>query len=106
VYVSSPLPGPAHRSGAANGLNTFSIQHSGFTGSFQIQGTLLNNPTTDSDWFAINPQSITDIFGAVAIDNTSNSQSTDAYIFDGNFMYVRIKLNIIKGSIDKILYRS
>ncbi len=105
-YVTSPLAGPATREGACNGLNTVSIQNSGFEGSIQIQGTLLNNPTNDNDWFVINPHSQTDIFGAISLNNTTNTQSTEAFVFDGNFMYIRIKLVIIKGSIDKILYRS
>ncbi len=100
------MSGPALRSGSSNGLNTISIQNSGFEGSFQLQGTLLPNPTADSDWFTINPNGQTNIFDQVTINNTTNTQTTDAFIFDGNFMYIRIKFIIIKGSIDKILYRS
>ena len=105
-YVTGQLRGPAMRAGACNGLNTISIHTSGFEGSFQLQGTLLTNPTTDNDWFTINPNGQTNIFGAVNLNNTTNTQSTDAFIFDGNFMYIRIKFINIKGSIDKILYRS
>jgi len=105
-YITSSLAGSAMRTGACNGLNTISIQNSGFEGSFQLQGTLLTNPTTDNDWFTINPHGQTNIFGAINVNNTTNTQSTEAFIFDGNFMYIRIKFNIIKGSIDKILYRS
>lgn len=106
VYTTSAMSGPALRSGSSNGLNTISIQNSGFEGSFQLQGTLLTNPTADSDWFTINPNGQTNIFDQVTINNTTNTQTTDAFIFDGNFMYIRIKFIIIKGSIDKILYRS
>ena len=106
AYITSSLTGSAMRTGACNGLNTISIQNSGFEGSFQLQGTLLTNPTTDNDWFTINPNSQTNIFGAIDLNNTTNTQSTEAFIFDGNFMYIRIKFIIIKGSIDKILYRS
>lgn len=106
IYITSSLAGPALRTGACNGLNTVSIQSSGFEGSMQIQGTLLTNPTTDNDWFVINPHSQTNIFGSVSFNNNLNTQTTDAFTFDGNFMYVRIKFDIIKGSIDKLLYRS
>ena len=105
-YITSPLAGSAMRTGACNGLNTISIQNSGFEGSFQLQGTLLTNPTTDNDWFTINPHGQTNIFGAINVNNTTNAQFTEAFTFDGNFMYIRIKFNIIKGSIDKLLYRS
>ena len=105
-YITSPLAGSAMRTGACNGLNTISIQSSGFEGSFQLQGTLLTNPTSDNDWFPVNPHSEADCFGNVSLNNTTNTQITDAFTFDGNFMYIRIKIIIIKGSIDKLLYRS
>lgn len=66
-------------------LHTFSYSVTDFTGRLYIQATLVSNPT-ENDWFNI---SVND---SHYIEHTT-STGTYSYNFEGNFVYIRAKLD-------------
>jgi hypothetical protein len=95
--VSFPLAGTAQKD-IPNGLNTVAIYGTNATGTVRAQATLEATPI-ESDWFDVN-------FSIAGAAQLSNFTGVDAYIFDGNFYWVRFVTNITTGTIDKIAYRN
>lgn len=74
-----------------SGLHTLALYMNGFTGDVTIQGTL-ENTTDPVKW--------------VDIDTKTYTGSDLTYAnFNGVWSHVRIKHNLVNGSLDKILYR-
>jgi len=75
---SSPVPGTASY-GYPNGLQTFSIYTTNFTGNVIIQATLVEQPSTSvQDWFQ------------VTVANFNNSNGVTAVNVEGNFLWLRV----------------
>lgn len=79
-----------------NGISTFSVNLTDFTGDIGIEGTLAVDPA-DNDWFKIeidNKETITyDDFTGI-----------DSYVIDGLFQWVRFYYTFQSGTIDKFNY--
>ena len=85
--------------GYADGLHTIAIYTSGLTGRIHLQGTLADDPT-DNDWFDINLQA------NLAHVDYSTDTGVHGYTFQGNFIYLRIKLsNYATGTLSKVLLK-
>lgn len=107
TYVSRAIPGPAFGNGVCHGLNTFSLHSSRLNGTFNMQATLSNTPG-NTDWYNVNFPNVCG--GKADISLTSGTGSnvtpmTDVHAIDGMFMYIRFKITITTGRLDKILYR-
>lgn len=87
--------------GYKDGLHTVSIQVSNFRGKIFIEGTLASNPTED-DWFPINlggerpeldfPLVVDQTKRPVAL-NTGGDTGVYAFNFEGNFLYLRARVD-------------
>ena len=85
--------------GYADGLHTIAIYNAGLTGRIHLQGTLADDPT-DNDWFDINLQA------NLAHVDYSTDTGVHGYTFQGNFIYLRIKLsNYAIGNLSKVLLK-
>lgn len=109
TYISRSLPGPAFGTGVCHGLNTFSIHGRNFYGGLlNMQGTLAQTPG-DNDWYSTRFPNVcggtTDITLTSSTLGSNASTEVDAHAIDGMFMYVRFKLTITVGRLDKIIYR-
>jgi hypothetical protein len=77
-------------------LHTVAVYGTGYSGSFEIEGTLKESPSTNDDWFRISRNQISSLSGITS------------YNFTGVYQYVRFitdKDSGNTGSVDKILYR-
>jgi hypothetical protein len=93
VPISDQLPGSAQL-GYQNGVQTFAVYPSNFTGSLEIDGTLAQQPGSN-DWFAIQTNNFV----------AANTLSTINVI--GNYIWLRLQLlNVSAGSITQILYKN
>jgi len=95
--ISFGVPGTAQKD-IPNGLNTMAVYATNATGTVRVQATLESNPQ-ESDWFDVNLT----ITGAAEFNNFSG---IEAFIFDGNFYWLRFVINVSSGTIDKIAYRN
>ena len=106
TYVSRKIPGPAFGS-LCNGLNTFSIHSHRANGTINFQGTLSQEPS-NSDWYDARFPHVcggnTDI-PLTSTTGTATQPTTDAHTVDGMFMYIRFKITLNIGVVNKILYR-
>ena len=85
--------------GYADGLHTIAIYNTGLTGRINLQGTLASDPT-ETDWFDINLQA-----NLAYVDYTTDT-GVHGYTFQGNFIYLRIKLsNHSAGTLSKVLLK-
>ena len=85
--------------GYADGLHTIAIYNAGLTGRINLQGTLASEPV-EADWFDINLQA-----NLAYVDYTTDT-GVHGYTFQGNFVYLRIKLsNYSVGTLDKVLLK-
>ena len=105
TYVSRRFPGTAFQS-LCSGLQTFSIHsRSGVQGTLNMQVTLNQEPG-ENDWFDVK-------FPPCGMKNdiplgsptSTTTPVTEAHAIDGMFLYVRFKMTINIGRVDKILYR-
>jgi hypothetical protein len=84
-------------------LHTIAVYTKNFSGTFKVQGTMSNDPTSPDDWFDIT------VDGASSSSNTFlNSTTVTTYNFTGVYQYVRFTWDNDAGNtglIDKILYR-
>ena len=106
TYVSRKIPGPAFGS-LCQGLNTFSIHSQRANGTINFQGTLSQEPTDNDFYDARFPHVCggnTDI-PLTSTTGTATQPVTDAHTVDGMFMYVRFKMTLTIGVVNKILYR-
>lgn len=87
--------------GRTDGLHTVQFIYSNFTGSFGIQGTLEVDPK-ENDWFFINlnrfaspmsPLVRVPLNPANVTQNQTGETSTQAFTFEGNFVYLRAVLD-------------
>lgn len=103
------------------GLHTVSIHGTDFEGRVYVQASLVANPTREEDFFLINLNPNTgDHFANYKTRNLGDSVENadmfgtgydhiDAYIFEGNFLWVRFSILTpvgSQGTVDKILYRN
>lgn len=93
IASSGPLPGSAQL-GYQNGLQTFAIYPLNFTGSVEFDGSLQSQPTTDSDWFAVQTTNYV----------LSNALST--VNVTGSYLWLRTLVTTVSGSINQILYKN
>jgi hypothetical protein len=91
--VSSALPGAA-QGGYQNGIQTFALYPDNFTGSIEFQASLMDQPQQDSDWFTVATTPYTGL----------NSLTTLTY--QGNYLWMRVRLGTMGGSINQILYKN
>jgi hypothetical protein len=106
TYVSRKIPGPAFGS-LCQGLNTFSIHSSRANGTINFQGTLNPEPGND-DYYDVRFPHIcggnTDI-PITSPTGTATQPVTEAHAVDGMFLYIRFKMTITTGVVNKIMYR-
>lgn len=94
VAVSTLLAGSAQR-GYQNGMQTFAIYPNMFTGTVEIDASLLSQPSSDpSDWFTV----ATETYAAVTSVQTIN--------VTGNFLWLRLKVTSTVGTLTQILYKN
>tara|TARA_B100002049_G_C16042248_1_gene359519 strand:+ start:110 stop:487 length:378 start_codon:yes stop_codon:yes gene_type:complete len=73
--------------GFTDGLHTIAFYLSGFIGKIYVEGTLASDPTA-TDWFIIN------LDGATAeLTSSSATTATIARTFEGNFVYLRVRID-------------
>ena len=73
--------------GFTDGLHTIAFYLSGFIGKIYLEGTLSSEPTA-TDWFIIN------LDGATAeLTSSSATTATIARTFEGNFVYLRVRID-------------
>jgi hypothetical protein len=81
-----------------DGLHTIAIDVQDFKGRIYVQGTLSTNPT-EADWFDIQLASSTDYvqYPVDPLDlqggGTNGDTVTNGYTFQGNFVYLRGKVD-------------
>jgi hypothetical protein len=90
LTYSPPLIG-AVQTGYQNGMQTFALYLTLFTGSVTIQATLQALPTA-SDWFGVVTRNYTQ---ATAIDPISLA---------GNYLWLRVAVKTLSGNLNQILY--
>lgn len=91
LYYSEPLRAAAS-DGYANGMQTFVVSMTNFTGNVRIDGTLVAAPT-NNDWFIATSSN----YGVLTGQAVLNAQ--------GNFVWTRIVVNAVGGTLDRILYK-
>lgn len=95
-YYSVALPGSA-KDGFTDGLHTLAIYMASFSGTVELQGTVVADPdlsTTSSDWIT-----------ATSVDYISE---TGLRVVDspGDFIWTRVVVTVGTGTIDHILYKN
>ena len=84
--------------------HTIGIYMTDFVGNVTIQGSALSStPTQDNDWYNINVQGDS---GSDAIPFSTAFNGIDAYNFNVNTNWVRVKFDKTSGSLDKVLLRN
>ncbi len=81
--------------GLTDGLHTVSYNTTAFDGTIKMQGTLAQTPS-ENDYF--------DISGTTLGGDSTVRSTTVSFNFTGNFTYVRAKVILTSGTVDKILY--
>ena len=81
--------------GLTDGLHTVSYNTTTFDGTIKMQGTLAQTPS-ENDYF--------DISGTTLGGDSTVRSTTVSFNFTGNFTYVRAKVILTSGTVDKILY--
>jgi hypothetical protein len=101
-YYSSAIPG-ARVKNYINGVHTFAVYTTNFSGTLRLVATLdLNPPENYNDYFPI------DITTATDVVEFTNYTGVNSYTFEANAMYFRFiysptSLNV--GTLDKIMLR-
>lgn len=82
--------------GYTDGIQTFAVSYTDFKGRVRIQGTLSLEPT-DSDWFDIQIQGGLPAsqggYKQFPVTGTDGFTGIEAYTVQGNFTYLRVKLD-------------
>lgn len=91
--TSSALVGAAAL-GVSGGAQTFTATLAGFTGTIEIDGTLVGQPASDADWFEISTVSYTAQTGTEVINTVANA------------LWLRVVLTTTSGSVSTILYKN
>ena len=82
--------------GYSDGMHTIAIQYAAFKGRVTIQGTLSLTPT-DADYFPIQIPGGQSVpaggFKTFPITGTAGFTGTEAYNINGNFTYLRVKMD-------------
>ena len=82
--------------GYTDGIQTFAVSYTDFKGRVRIQGTLSLEPT-DSDWFDIQIQGGLPAsqggYKQFPVTGTDGFTGIEAYTIQGNFTYLRVKLD-------------
>ena len=81
--------------GLADGLHTVSYNTTACDGTINMQGTLAQTPS-ENDYF--------DISGTTLGGDSTVRSTTVSFNFTCNFTYVRAKVILTSGTVDKILY--
>jgi hypothetical protein len=98
TYYSSPLPGAAQY-GYANGIQTGVVKLSDFTGTINLEATLLAQPNPDAlapgspDWFTVLSKDYSAFTGTDPLDQA------------GNYLWVRWVVVPISGTLTEMAYR-
>lgn len=93
IAYSSNLPGAA-KLGYQNGIQTFAVYPNNFTGSLEVDGSLVSQPSNSGDWFPI------------STTNYSSASSLSTIDVVGNYLWLRILMTTTSGSINQILYKN
>jgi len=89
--ISEAIKGDSYY-GYTDGLHTIQIQYEDYIGRIIIEGSLAIEPKS-SDWFTINVDNFdTDGF-AYFKEFASQYSGTQAYTFQGNYTWVRLKID-------------
>lgn len=93
-YYSGAQPGAATVKNYS-GLHTLAVGLYQFTGTITVQGTLQEVPSAlDVDWFDVDSR-------------TYNNQTGLFYFpFEGNLLWVRLKIEVFSGTIESLEYRN
>ena len=111
TYVSRAIPGPAFGNGVCHGLNTFSVHSTRLNGTLNFQATLSPSPGTgglQDDWYDVGFPNVCGAKSDISLTSTTSTTTqpvTDAHAIDGMFLYIRFKITITTGRLDKIIYR-
>jgi hypothetical protein len=106
TFISFPVKA-ANYYGINNALQTVDIKYTDFIGTITIQATLASAPV-ESDWFSVNLTSQdfgVDTTGLVTrakkteISHNVETTDTDLYNFEGNFIWLRAKINAFTQGI-------
>lgn len=97
TFNSNPEKGTGYY-GISSGLHTvtYSVSNT-FAGTVTMQATLASTPT-DSDWFDVDSTKMTRVY------QNSNTTSTVATTFTGNFTWVRAVAEMGQGTLLGIKY--
>ena len=103
VFVTSAMYGNQDNNFTSS-QHTIGIYMTNFVGNVTIQGSALSStPTQDNDWYNINVQGDS---GSDAIPFSTAFNGIDAYNFNVNTNWVRVKFDKTSGSLDKVLLRN
>ena len=94
-YYNGPLAGAA-QDGYLNGLQTFVPSMVGFTGTIEIDATLVTQPDMSAespDWFSVVSTNYTAFTG------------NDTYDVIGNYLWLRVVVILVSGSVTQIQYK-
>lgn len=95
-YYSSPLLGAAQRP-YSFGVQSFVVNMSAFTGTIEVDGTLVAQPddsASSADWFAL------------TTTNYTTSSVDDTITVHGNYMWIRMVVTLLAGSISQVHYNT
>lgn len=97
TFASNPEKGTGYY-GISSGLHTvtYSVTDT-YAGTVTMQATLASEPT-ESDWFDVDNTKMTRVY------QVSNSTSTVATTFTGNFTWVRAVVDISQGTLLSVKY--
>ena len=96
-YISAKLKGDGYYKGG-DGRHTYALKVDGFYGTIMMQGTLAGTPV-ETDWVDITTTEHT----ATSADSTINRDGAYLYNFDGNFVWIRVKVtNFTDGTVNYI----
>jgi hypothetical protein len=93
LAISSALPGAA-QTGFQNATQTFALYPSVFSGSIEIQASLMDQPQQTTDWFTVAtiPYTLLD--------------SLTTLTYTGSYLWMRVRLSASAGQINQILYKN
>lgn len=81
--------------GYPNGMQTFAITMAGFTGKITIQASLISQPAQQTDWFDVTVQMLPAITDGIVAMNAA-----------GNFLWLRLAVITVTGSLTQVLYKN
>jgi hypothetical protein len=93
LAISSALPGAA-QTGYQNATQTFALYPVVFTGSVEIQASLMDQPLQNTDWFT------------VATIPYTLADSLTTLTYTGSYLWMRVRISASAGRINQILYKN